>query len=108
MFLNLPPNDFNLDETLNSLYYGTRVKFITNDQNKNCENKEMNKIKGNFQKLFEEHEILKNRLKKYNNKENTILDNTSQIGYNTNKSLETRSFSEHLSFNEMQSYNSLF
>lgn len=39
MFVNISPADYNCDETANSLVYATRVKSITNEAQKNSENK---------------------------------------------------------------------
>lgn len=106
MFLNIPPNDYNLDETLNSLYYGSRVKCITNEQSKNCETKDIAKLKGNYQKLFEEYENLKIGVKKYiSGKDLSSLDSNSFAF--VNKSMDSRSLSEHITGNVLQNYNSL-
>ncbi|KAF7687624.1 hypothetical protein HF521_014852 [Silurus meridionalis] len=45
MFLNISPSDCNLDETLTSLIYASRVKAITNHAQKNMESKEIAQLK---------------------------------------------------------------
>lgn len=45
MFVNVSPADGNLDETVNSLQYATRVRTIKNDPKKEVANKEMLKLK---------------------------------------------------------------
>lgn len=51
MFVNISPADYNTDETITSLTYASRVKLITNDAQKNADNKEINKLKGIIAKL---------------------------------------------------------
>ncbi|MCJ8746708.1 hypothetical protein PDJAM_G00144770 [Pangasius djambal] len=45
MFLNISPSDCNLDETLTSLIYASRVKAITNHAQRNMESKEIAQLK---------------------------------------------------------------
>ncbi|KAG7318564.1 hypothetical protein KOW79_018319 [Hemibagrus wyckioides] len=45
MFLNISPSDCNLDETLTSLIYASRVKAITNHAQRNMESKEITQLK---------------------------------------------------------------
>ncbi|KAG9261502.1 kinesin-like protein KIN-14E [Astyanax mexicanus] len=45
MFLNISPSDCNLDETLTSLIYASRVKAITNHAQRNTESKEIAQLK---------------------------------------------------------------
>ncbi|ROI27739.1 Kinesin-like protein KIN-14E [Anabarilius grahami] len=45
MFLNISPSDGNLDETLTSLIYATRVKAITNNAQRNIDSKEIAQLK---------------------------------------------------------------
>ncbi|GAA6109834.1 kinesin-like protein KIN-14I [Tachysurus ichikawai] len=45
MFLNVSPSDCNLDETLTSLIYASRVKAITNHAQRNMESKEITQLK---------------------------------------------------------------
>lgn len=51
MFVNISPADYNSDETITSLTYASRVKLITNDAQKNSENKEIARLKGIIAKL---------------------------------------------------------
>ncbi|XP_057176336.1 uncharacterized protein si:dkey-96l17.6 isoform X1 [Triplophysa rosa] len=51
MFLNISPSDSNLDETLTSLIYATRVKAITNSAQRNIDNKEIAQLKEVILKL---------------------------------------------------------
>lgn len=51
MFVNISPADYNTDETVTSLTYASRVKLITNDAQKNSENKEINRLKAIIAKL---------------------------------------------------------
>lgn len=92
MFLNLPPNDYNLDESLNSLYYATRVKNIINDPTKIIETKETIKMKEKFNRLYEENEALKLELKKQeiSGKKplKSLLNRTFNVDLTGNKSIE--------------------
>ncbi|KAI2664762.1 Kinesin-like protein KIN-14E [Labeo rohita] len=45
MFLNISPSDCNLDETLTSLIYATRVKAITNNAQRNIDSMEIAQLK---------------------------------------------------------------
>lgn len=45
MFVNISPADYNTDETVISLTYASRVKLITNDAQKNADNKEIARLK---------------------------------------------------------------
>jgi hypothetical protein len=110
MFLNIPPNDYNMDETINSLYYGTRVKCITNDCSKNNENKEMLKLKENFKLLLEENEILKKGVKKtaFSQKDNLrILLNNTSASDSHNKSEDVQVSFDNFSTTDNRNYNSL-
>ncbi|XP_043096765.1 kinesin-like protein KIN-14I [Puntigrus tetrazona] len=51
MFLNISPSDCNLDETLTSLIYATRVKAITNNAQRNVDSKEIAQLKEVILKL---------------------------------------------------------
>ena len=51
MFVNVSPADYNRDETVVSLTYASRVKLITNDAQKNADNKEITRLKGIIKKL---------------------------------------------------------
>lgn len=45
MFVNISPNDFNADETLQSLSYGARAKLITNTATQMIESQEVQRLK---------------------------------------------------------------
>ncbi|XP_075961098.1 putative LOC110439812 homolog [Anarhichas minor] len=51
MIVNISPSECNLDETLTSLIYATRVKAITNNAQRNVENKEIAQLKEVIMKL---------------------------------------------------------
>ena len=51
MFVNISPADYNHDETVISLTYAARVKLITNDAQKNADNKEIARLKAIIDKL---------------------------------------------------------
>jgi hypothetical protein len=45
MFVNISPSSFNLDETIVSLTYATRVKQVTNGATRNAESKEVARLR---------------------------------------------------------------
>ncbi|XP_029019397.1 uncharacterized protein si:dkey-96l17.6 [Betta splendens] len=51
MIVNISPSEYNLDETLTSLIYATRVKAITNSAQRNVESKEIAQLKEVIMKL---------------------------------------------------------
>ncbi|XP_060607664.1 nuclear anchorage protein 1-like [Ruditapes philippinarum] len=51
MFVNISPADYNMDETVISLTYASRVKLITNDASKNADNKEIARLRNIIDKL---------------------------------------------------------
>uniref|UniRef100_A0A8C6PFK4 Kinesin-like protein n=3 Tax=Nothobranchius furzeri TaxID=105023 RepID=A0A8C6PFK4_NOTFU len=51
MIVNISPSECNLDETLTSLIYATRVKAITNNAQRNVESKEIAQLKEMVMKL---------------------------------------------------------
>ncbi|KAG7241496.1 hypothetical protein INR49_025697, partial [Caranx melampygus] len=51
MIVNISPSECNLDETLTSLIYATRVKAITNNAQRNVESKEIAQLKEVIMKL---------------------------------------------------------
>ncbi|XP_034025701.1 kinesin-like protein KIN-14I isoform X2 [Thalassophryne amazonica] len=51
MIVNISPSECNLDETLTSLIYATRVKAITNNAQRNVESKEIAQLKEMIMKL---------------------------------------------------------
>ncbi|XP_023249739.1 kinesin-like protein KIN-14E [Seriola lalandi dorsalis] len=51
MIVNISPSECNLDETLTSLIYATRVKAITNNAQRNVESKEIAQLKEVINKL---------------------------------------------------------
>ncbi|XP_027889156.1 putative LOC110439812 homolog isoform X1 [Xiphophorus couchianus] len=51
MIVNISPSEYNLDETLTSLVYATRVKAITNNAQRNVDSKEIAQLKEVIMKL---------------------------------------------------------
>lgn len=51
MFVNVSPSDYNADETVNSLTYASRVRNIINENRKNAESHEINRLKQIIGKL---------------------------------------------------------
>lgn len=45
MFVNVSPSNYNVDETIMSLTYATRVKQVTNGATRNAESKEVARLK---------------------------------------------------------------
>lgn len=107
MFLNIPPNDYNMDETINSLYYGTRVKSITNESSKNNESKETIKLKENLKCLLEENEVLRKSVKKSSGTHlRVLLNNTVSNNYNRSMN-KSEDGIDNFSSVDAQNYNSL-
>jgi len=57
MFVNISPADYNCDETVTSLTYASRVKLITNDAQKNTDNKEIARLKQLIAKMKQGEEL---------------------------------------------------
>jgi hypothetical protein len=51
MFVNVSPVDFNMEETVTTLVYGTRAKMITNDAQKNVESRQMRIMNEAYKKM---------------------------------------------------------
>ncbi|MED6238983.1 hypothetical protein ATANTOWER_000251 [Ataeniobius toweri] len=51
MIVNISPSEYNIDETLTSLIYATRVKAITNNAQRNVDSKEIAQLKEVIMKL---------------------------------------------------------
>ncbi|KAL8452428.1 hypothetical protein Emag_002396 [Eimeria magna] len=51
MFVNISPADYNVDETVTSLMYASRVKLITNESSKQVESKQLARLKDRVNKL---------------------------------------------------------
>lgn len=64
MFVNISPASANKDETMISLYYGARVKMITNEPIKNIESKELSRLRTEIMKVVETRDKYKNMLVK--------------------------------------------
>jgi hypothetical protein len=62
MFVNISPASINRDETLMSLFYGDKVKLISNEPMKNVESKEMTRMKNELSQLTVTNEKYKNIL----------------------------------------------
>ncbi|XP_043246888.1 kinesin-like protein KIN-14I [Amphibalanus amphitrite] len=58
MFVNISPAQYNLDETLTSLQYASRVKQITNSAARNADNKEITRLKNVIAKLKQKSETI--------------------------------------------------
>jgi len=50
MFVNVSPSNYNLEETLVSLSYASRVKQVTNTATRNSDSKEVARLKNVSQK----------------------------------------------------------
>ena len=59
MFVNISPASINKDETMISLYYGARVKLITNEPIKNVESKELSRLRAEITQVCEERDQYK-------------------------------------------------
>ncbi|KAL8273192.1 hypothetical protein Esti_002950 [Eimeria stiedai] len=59
MFVNISPADYNVDETVTSLMYASRVKLITNESSKHVESKQLARLKDRVNKLSAELEKVK-------------------------------------------------
>lgn len=57
VFVNVSPAAYNVDETLISLMYASRIKQITNSVSKNSDNKEISRLKSIISKLKKGEEI---------------------------------------------------
>lgn len=64
MIVNISPADYNMEETLSSLYYASHVKLISNDAHKTIESKELTRMKDKIKELSEENESLKKIVQK--------------------------------------------
>lgn len=51
MFVNISPADYNLEESVTTLVYGSRAKMITNDVHKNVESRLAARMNENFKKM---------------------------------------------------------
>ena len=51
MFVNISPAEYNMEETVTTLVYGTRAKMITNDTQKNVETRMQARMNENYKKL---------------------------------------------------------
>lgn len=64
MFVTVSPADYNVEETLTSLFYASRVKQIVNENVKNIETKEISKLKDQLRGIAEERDSLRLMLAK--------------------------------------------
>ncbi|OMJ85409.1 hypothetical protein SteCoe_13246 [Stentor coeruleus] len=62
MFVNISPASINREETMISLYYGSRVKLITNEPTKNIESKELARLRSELLQAQETSEKYRNQL----------------------------------------------
>ena len=72
MFVNLSPASYNLDESLQSLYYASIAKKIVNKTKKNYESEEISKIKGKYREVMDKYDKLK---LKFASKGHSLIDN---------------------------------
>lgn len=62
MFVNISPASINREETMISLYYGSRVKLITNEPTKNIESKELARLRSELLQAQETNEKYRSQL----------------------------------------------
>jgi Kinesin motor domain len=62
MFVNISPASTNREETMTSLYYGSRVKLITNEPVKNIESKELSRLRAEIAQASAQRDYYKNML----------------------------------------------
>ncbi len=51
MFVNISPADYNMEETVTTLVYGSRAKLITNDTQKNVETKMQSRMNEAYKQM---------------------------------------------------------
>lgn len=61
MIVNVSPSEYNCEESLSSLIYANRVKFISNDATKNVETREYTRLKERLSIALQENELLQQR-----------------------------------------------
>ena len=76
MFVNISPASINREETLMSLFYGDKVKLISNEPMKNVESKEMTKMKNELTQLVTINEKYRNLLIG-----NGLIEVEEEVGY---------------------------
>jgi hypothetical protein len=62
MFVNISPASIHREETLTTLFYGTRAKLVINEPTKNVENKEILQLKADLMKACTENNKMKQML----------------------------------------------
>ena len=77
MFVNISPANINREETLMSLFYGDKVKLISNEPMKNVESKEMTKMKNELTQLAVTNEKYRNILLSHG-----LVDKEEEADYN--------------------------
>ena len=77
MFVNISPANINREETLMSLFYGDKVKLISNEPMKNVESKEMTKMKNELTQLSVTNEKYRNILLSHG-----LVDREEEVDYN--------------------------
>lgn len=66
MFVNISPADYNMEETVTTLVYGSRAKMIVNDVHKNVESKLAARMNDNFKKMQVQLDLALGALKENN------------------------------------------
>lgn len=66
MFVNISPAEYNIEETITTLVYGSRAKMITNDTHKNLESRLSARMNENFKKMQNSLELAMQTLTKNN------------------------------------------
>ena len=77
MFVNISPASINREETLMSLFYGDKVKLISNEPMKNVESKEMTKMKNELTQLTVINEKYRNVLIGHG-----LIEEDEEVDYN--------------------------
>ncbi len=65
MFVNISPADYNVDETVTSLMFATRIKKITNESSKMTENREIKKMRENYNKMIVKMDEMASKLREH-------------------------------------------
>ena len=66
MFVNISPAEYNMEESVTTLVYGSRAKMITNDTQKNVESKVQARINEAYKKMQSQLDLALDTLKTHN------------------------------------------
>ena len=66
MFVNIGPAEYNMDESVTTLVYGSRAKEITNNSKKNVETQAQAKLNETYKKMQAQLDLAINTLKRNN------------------------------------------